>query len=70
MSATFDKGDVERAVRRAQLLAKAGLLALPAVAGETITDGASDLASRQHALVLQDGQRFNWPRALEAALAK
>lgn len=40
------------------------------VAGEAITEGASDLAARQQALVLQDGRRFNWPQALESALGQ
>ncbi|MCS6845445.1 MAG: hypothetical protein NZ528_14160 [Caldilineales bacterium] len=70
VSAKVDRNDVERAVRRAQLLAKAGLPAVPAVAGEAITEGASNLAAQRAALVLQNGRRLNWPEALQAALAR
>ncbi|QLQ06613.1 MAG: hypothetical protein HZY76_11575 [Anaerolineae bacterium] len=69
VSATVDKGDVERAVNRARLLTKAGLLAVPAVAGEEFTLGAGQLAMQQKVLLLQNGQRLNWQEALEAALS-
>ena len=69
VSATVDKGDVERAVNRARLLTKAGFLAVPAVAGEEFTLGAGQLAMQQKVLLLQNGQRLNWQEALEAALS-
>ncbi len=65
VSAVVDQMDVERAVGRARILAKAGLKAMPAVAGEEITEGARLLALRQKVLVLQDGHRYNWFEALE-----
>ncbi len=68
VSATVDQGDVERAVNRARLLSKAGFAAVPAVAGEEFTEGAGQLALQQKVLMLQDGERLNWPEALEAVL--
>jgi molecular chaperone GrpE (heat shock protein) len=70
VSATVDRGDVERAVRRAQLLTKAGLRTAPAVAGESITEGAQELAAQQQVLVLQNGRRSNWPQALGSVLTQ
>jgi hypothetical protein len=49
-------GDVERAVRRASLLAQTGVQALPVVAGERITDEAAELARAMHAWQVLDGQ--------------
>ncbi len=69
ISAVVDKGDVERAMRRAALLRKAGLLAIPTVAGETATEGASLNAELHHVFLLQDGQRLHWQEALTAVLS-
>ena len=69
ISAVVDKGDVERAMRRAALLRKAGLLAIPTVAGETATEGASLNAELHHVFLLQDGQRLHWHEALTAVLS-
>jgi ribosomal 50S subunit-associated protein YjgA (DUF615 family) len=70
ISAVVDKGDVERAMRRAALLRKAGLLAIPTVAGETATEGASLNAELHNILLLQeDGQRHHWEEALAAVLS-
>jgi len=69
ISAVVDKGDVERAMRRAALLRKAGLLAIPTVAGETATEGASLNAELHNVLLLQDGQRHHWQEALTAVLS-
>jgi hypothetical protein len=49
-------GDVERAVRRASLLAQTGVQTLPVVAGEHITDEAAELARAMHAWQVLDGQ--------------
>jgi TolA-binding protein len=49
-------GDVERAVRRASLLAQTGLQTLPVVAGERITDEAAELARAMRAWQVLDGQ--------------
>jgi len=65
VSAVVDQTDVERAVSRARLLAKAGLRTMPAVAGEEFTEGARLLGIRQKVFMLQDGRRYNWLEALE-----
>lgn len=44
ISWTVDTDEVERAVHRAALLAKTGILALPAVVGETVQSAAAQLA--------------------------
>jgi hypothetical protein len=49
-------GDVERAVRRASLLAQTGVHTLPVVAGEHITDEAAELARAMQAWQVLDGQ--------------
>ncbi|MDW8101008.1 MAG: hypothetical protein RML36_16160, partial [Anaerolineae bacterium] len=69
VSATVDRGDVERARRRAALLRKAGYLAVPVVAGEDATQGGAQAASEEHVVLLQDGTVEFWDQALEQALA-
>jgi len=69
VSAVVDRGDVERAVRRAGHLRKAGYVALPAVAGEQATEGAEDMAQREGALMILDGSVAFWEQALSRALA-
>ena len=64
VSAVVDRGDVERTRRRAALLRKAGLSAIPVAAGEEITDGARQLAQRENVMLLRDGQRLFWEEAL------
>jgi hypothetical protein len=49
-------GAVERAIRRASLLAQTGVQTLPVVAGEGITDEAAELARAMHAWQVLDGQ--------------
>ena len=69
VSNVIDRRDVERAVRRAGLLRKAGLIAIPTVAGEAMTEGARELVKEQHVLVVLDGgRRLYWPEALANAL--
>jgi hypothetical protein len=69
VSAVVDRGDVERAVRRAGHLRNAGYLALPAVAGEQATEGAEDQAQRQGAVMILDGTVALWDQALKQALS-
>jgi len=77
VSAVVDRGDgsaesprsVERAVRRAGHLRKAGYVALPAVAGEQATDGAKDAAQRDGTLMILDGSVAFWTEALNLAMA-
>ena len=68
ISATVDRHDVERARRRADLLRRAGLRAIPAVAGEDATIGAMEEAEAHKVLMLQDGRSLFWEEALAEAL--
>ena len=49
-------GDVQRALRRAALLARTGVAALPVVAGEWVTPEAADAAHAQHVWQITDGR--------------
>jgi hypothetical protein len=55
VSALIDSQDVERAARRAQLMEKAGLSTLAAVAGEGITHDAEAAARARAVRVMLDG---------------
>jgi uncharacterized coiled-coil protein SlyX len=55
ISVLVDIEDVERAVRRAELLRKANLLALPAVAGEDITERSLQMAEGRGVILVKDG---------------
>ncbi|MGQ9467581.1 MAG: hypothetical protein ACUVSH_08740, partial [Anaerolineae bacterium] len=68
VSATVDRRDVERARRRADLLRRAGLRAIPAVAGEDATVGAVEEARVYKVLMLQDGRYSFWEEALAEVL--
>ncbi len=70
VSATVDRHDVERARRRAALLRRAGLRAIPVVAGEDATLGARDEAEAHNVLMLQDGRALFWEKALAEALGE
>jgi hypothetical protein len=66
VSTVVDRGDVERARRRAAWLRQAGYLVIPVVAGERSTEGAQEEARTRHVVLLQDGQIFFWPEAMQA----
>lgn len=66
VSAVVDRGDVERADRRAALLRQAGLHAIPAVAGEGITQGATELLQDLPVVMILDGRSEGWQQALAA----
>jgi hypothetical protein len=66
VSAVVDKEDVERADRRAALLRKAGLRAIPAVAGESMTQGATKLLQDLPVVMILDGRSEGWSQALAA----
>jgi hypothetical protein len=66
VSAVVDRGDVERADRRAALLRKAGLRAIPAVAGEGLTQGATALLQDLPVVMILDGRSEGWRQALAA----
>lgn len=67
VSVVVDRGDVERARRRAALLQRAGLHAAPGVAGERLTLGAVEASQEAPMIVLQDGRSTGWDEALAAA---
>jgi len=69
VSSVIDQGDVERAQRRAALLRKAGYRAAPAVAGEGLTQGATELLRDAPVVLLLDGRSEGWESALAVALA-
>ena len=64
VSGVIDRGDVERADRRAALLRKAGLRVLPVVAGEGVTQGATALLQDVPVVLVLDGRSEGWERAL------
>lgn len=66
ISVLVDAEDVERAVRRAELLRKADILALPVVAGEEITDRAIQMVEGNGVIFVKDGSI----RLLEQALVR
>ena len=56
VSWSVDLNDVERAIRRANLLAKIGTLTMPVVAGRRATDEAKQLARMEQVWQLTDGR--------------
>jgi hypothetical protein len=70
ISAVIDARDVERAGRHAQLLRKAGYAAVPAVAGEQITEGALVTCELDKVLLVRNGHRMYWPEALDHVLER
>jgi hypothetical protein len=66
VSAVIDRGDVERVQRRAAQLRKAGLRAVPLVAGEALTQGATELLREAPVVLLLDGRSDGWETALAA----
>jgi myosin heavy subunit len=69
ISSVIDRSDVERAVRRATLLRKAGYAVIPGVAGEDITAGGRQAAEEAAVFLVQNGHKEFWDAALTAALA-
>jgi len=55
ISYVVDRGDVLRAIQRAQVLKDRGIPAIPAVAGEQATKGAKRYAERGEVLLALDG---------------
>ena len=64
ISSVVDKGDVSRAVHRADLLRRAGYLAVPVVACESVTVGGERAAQEQNVVLLQDGRVEFWKEAV------
>jgi len=69
VSAIVDRNDVRRAQRRAALLRRAGRTVIAAVAGEGMTQGGQTAAREEGVLVLQDGKKEFWDKALAQALS-
>ena len=69
ISSVVDVGDVERAERRAALLRQAGVVAIPAVAGDDVTEGGEDSARQANVLLVQNGTKRFWDAALAQVLA-
>lgn len=69
VSAVVDRNDVERAQRRASLLRKAGLPALPVAAGKNQTERARVSAADLGVVIVQNGTMENWDEVLGTVLA-
>ena len=69
ISVVVDRKDVERAIRRADILRRAGFTGIPTVAGESLTQGAETLAAAREVVVVTNGKIDHWNEALAGALA-
>ncbi len=66
LAAVVDEADIDRAMRRAALLRRAGYRALPVVAGDRLTHDAEVSARVQNVVVMRDGTGSFWDEALTA----
>ena len=66
VSVTVDRDDVKRARRRAGLVQKAGLRAVPIVAGEDLTEGADEAIQAAPIVTLQNGHATGWDETVMA----
>ena len=66
LAAVVNEADIDRAMRRAALLRRAGYRALPVVAGERLTQDAEVSARVQNVVVMRDGTGSFWDEALTA----
>jgi hypothetical protein len=64
ISVVVDRNDINRAVRRADILRKTGIKAVPVAAGERHTEGAEKALKDKSVVVFQNGTVTNWPEAL------
>ena len=64
ISVVVDQKDVERAVRRSEILRRAGFTGIPGVAGESLTQGAEMLADEKKVVVVTNGKMDHWTEAL------
>ncbi len=64
VSSVIDRMDIERALRRAKLLQKAGFQAIPVAAGTKMTEGAREEAQTYGVAILKDGGQIMWDEAL------
>ena len=70
VSATVDRGDVERAQRRAAVLRQARYPAVAVAAGTETTAGARQVAGQVGVALLLDGRIDGWQEALDRMLAE
>lgn len=66
VSVTVDRRDVERAIRRAELLRKANLEALPVVGGEEVTEGGLEAAQNHSVILVQNGSILHTEAAFQS----
>lgn len=64
ISSAIDPHDISRAHQHALILRRAGVPAIPVVAGERLTADAAELANDERVLVLLGGRAQYWERAL------
>jgi uncharacterized coiled-coil protein SlyX len=64
ISAVIDENDIERAIVRTESFRRAGLPAIPAVAGREATREAKALAETRGVAMLEDGKESYWDQAL------
>ena len=64
VSSVIDRNDVARAAERAALLRKAGLMVVPVVAGQRLTQGAVTLAEEFGVAIARNGGLDGWDKAL------
>ncbi|MCS6848062.1 MAG: hypothetical protein RMN52_10140 [Anaerolineae bacterium] len=69
VSSVVDANDVRRAERRAALLRRAGLRAVPVAVGARVNPKAKTLAESQHVALMQDGIDRGWEQAYRAAMS-
>ncbi len=67
VSAVVDRGDIERALRRAGLMKKAGFRCVAVVAGDSVTRGATELLRDAPVALMLNGRSNGWEFALAAA---
>jgi len=66
VSVTIEPHDIQRAQVRSALLRKAGLPALPVVAGERLNEEADALAHSTPIVVVQNGHSWGWDESVAA----
>src|SRR6266699_6521567 len=70
VSATVDRGDVERAQRRAAVLRQARYPAVAVAGGREVTAGARQVAGEVGVALLLDGRIDGWQEAFDHMLAE
>ncbi len=69
VSGVVNKHDIERALERAELLRKAGLKAVPVVAGHSpLNTEIAEMIANNHVALLVNGSTAGWEEALQRAL--